>query len=385
MPALAASYAMRLCPVWRRWLLVSALGGAITLTLVEVRRLRRPVRQQATPVPLPPFTTWREQPKVSVLVAAWNEADNIDDQIRSFLALRYPNRELVLCAGGADDTFARAARSSGPLIKVFEQRPGEGKQAALRRVLPEADGSIVFLTDADCEFTDDAFLRTIAPIARGEAVVATGASEPKPAQRGHPLVQYQWFVDLEWFARRPPTVDGILGRNTALHRDVLEAIGGFDTPVRTGTDYVMGRLLTRSRYQIRSVSESRIRTEYPETPTAYLRMWRRWNKNLLLHGPRYAAWPDVRGVLMAFGLYGTILGLPALLPLLGPLALALSFTLFGVAMLGRYRRVAAGAQLAGAPISWRLALGLPLYTLLDMLGVLLAVADAVRPSTRTRW
>ncbi len=143
-----------------------------------------------------PIASWPSRPKVSVLVAAWNEADNIDDHIRSFLALGYPNAELVLCAGGDDDTSARATqRAADARVKVFAQRPGEGKQAALRRVLSAADGEVIMLTDADCEFTDEAFLRLVAPIAAGEAVVTTGGSEPKPAQRGNPLVQsatMQW-------------------------------------------------------------------------------------------------------------------------------------------------------------------------------------------------
>src|SRR5512132_4146763 len=46
-------------------------------------------------------------PKVSILVAAWNERDTIDAHIRSFSELRYPNIELILCAGGADDTLDR--------------------------------------------------------------------------------------------------------------------------------------------------------------------------------------------------------------------------------------------------------------------------------------
>ena len=131
---------------------------------------------------------------------------------------------------------------------------------------------------------------------------------------------------------------------------MLAAIGGFDTPVRTGTDYVMSRLLTLSRYEIRSAPGSRVLTEYPATPDAYLRMWRRWNKNLLLHGPRFAAWDDVRGVLVAFGIYGFVLGSPLLFPVLGPLALIVPLLLFAAAVSSRYRRVVAGAGLAGRPV-----------------------------------
>src|SRR4051812_4534366 len=52
--------------------------------------------------------TLRQMPRISALVAGWNEHDRIEDHIRSFLALSYPNIELILCAGGDDDTFERA-------------------------------------------------------------------------------------------------------------------------------------------------------------------------------------------------------------------------------------------------------------------------------------
>src|SRR5687768_5466499 len=91
-----------------------------------------------------------EQAVVSILVAAWNEAEHIDDLIASCLRWAYPRKELVLCAGGADDTLRRARRWEGAGVRVLEQLPGEGKQGALERCLREATGEIIVLTDADC-------------------------------------------------------------------------------------------------------------------------------------------------------------------------------------------------------------------------------------------
>lgn len=359
------------------------LAAIVARTAHDWRRLSAAAPPPATP-PLPVVAGWPEQPTVSVLVAAWNEAATIDDHVRGFLALTYPNRELLLAAGGADTTYDLARRWAGPLVTVEEQRPGEGKQRSLARLLARAQGSIVFLTDADCVLTDDAFLRTVAPVARGDAPVATGAAEPKPGQRGTPLVQYQWFTDLAWYSRQPDTVDGVLGRNCALRRDVLEAVGGFAAPARTGTDYVLSRLLSTARVEIRAVPASRVPTDYPATAAAYLRMWRRWNKNLLIHGPRYAAWNDVEGVFLGGGLAAVLLGLVLLAPLLWPLPL-FAVPLLLAAVAGRLPRLADGARRAGLPLSWRLLLAVPFYTLLDMLGVLLAGLDAARPSTRDRW
>jgi glycosyltransferase involved in cell wall biosynthesis len=318
-------------------------------------------------------------------VAAWNEAAHIDDHLDTFLALSYPDKELIIAAGGGDGTLDLARRWAGPTITILEQYPGEGKQRALARCLEAAKGAVIMLTDADCAFGDDAFHRLLQPIANGRAAVTTGMSEPKVDQRRSPLVQYQWFGDVLWGAQRPEVADGILGRNCALRREVIDQIGGFSAPARTGTDYVMSQLLRQGRHRIRAVPESRILTDFPTSPVAYLRMWRRWNKNLLIHGSRFGAWGEVKAVVLALGVAGAVFTAPLLALLAGPLALSVAALLLAFAVTGRVRRLAIGARLVGAPLSVALLVRIPFFTLLDMLGVVLAWADVMRPSRRARW
>lgn len=341
--------------------------------------------ERTQPEPLPDLNTWPALPKVSVLVAAWNEAAHIEAHIRSFQVLSYPHKELILCAGGADGTLDLAQRFICPEIIVLEQQVGEGKQHALRRCLQCASGFVIFLTDADCILYDAAFVHIIEPIIHGAAQVVTGRSEPLVEQRHNPLVQYQWYIDIEWSQRLPEIVDGVLGRNCALTRTALDRIGGFDTPVSTGTDYYMSRRLAEQRIEIRAVPSSRVGTDYPVSPASYLRMWRRWNKNLLIHGTHFSAWNDLKSVLVAFALYSLVLLLPMLALVAGPLAWSLFLFLFGMASVGRARRVVAGAQLAGRRVPLGVLVHVPLYTGLDMLAVILSVRDTISPSWRSRW
>lgn len=367
------------------WFLLLGLAGVGTHTWRQWRNDQATGDAPVPPGSPPALETWPCQPQVSVLVAAWNEAAHIDRHIQSFLALRYHHKELILCAGGEDGTYDIARRYGCDQVIVLRQAPGEGKQQALRRCLPQANGTVIFLTDADCVCSDEAFLRLIEPLARGHAGVVTGTSAPEAQQHDNALVQYQWFTDLTWSRQLPPTVDGLLGRNCALLRSVLEDIGAFDSSARTGTDYVMSRLLTRAGYTIYAAANSRIATEYPDSAARYLRMWRRWNKNLLLHGTRFGAWRDVKGVVVASLLYGGIVFAPLLALVCGPIVLALATVLFAMASANRLRRIATGARMAGAGISRRLITRLPFYVGLDMLAVLLAVYDAIHPRMRSRW
>jgi len=329
-------------------------------------------RQQPAPPPLPP-----DAPLVSVLVAAWNEAEMIERHIRSFLALRYPAVELLLCAGGADDTYALARAYECEQVIVLRQQPGEGKQAALRRCLRRAAGEIIYLTDADSLLDDESFAGVLAPLLLEGEDAATGSSRPLDGQLANPFVIYQWCADLFVEARRPQYVAGLLGRNAALRRAALDAAGGFDAPVATGTDYVMAKRLLRQGYRIRYAPHSAVRTTYPDTARSYWRRQSRWVRNLMVHGPSFGAWDEVRQAYRTALVGLAMLLLPWLSLALGPLLLALWGVLFGAGFLAKLRYARFARLYRGAPISWRQLLGTPLFMLVDFVAWSLPLLDLV--------
>jgi cellulose synthase/poly-beta-1,6-N-acetylglucosamine synthase-like glycosyltransferase len=181
-------------------------------------------------------------PRVSILVAAWNEQDLIMRHIESVLALRYPHVEYVLCAGGTDRTYELAKRHEPSGIVVLSQRPGEGKQAALRRCLGRTTGEIVFLTDADCLLDDSSFERTIAPLINEGEAAATGLCRPlRHVAEAPPLVALQHCREIYGTLRAGRYSPGFLGRNCAIRRDVLTETGGLAAEAMTGTDYRLAR------------------------------------------------------------------------------------------------------------------------------------------------
>lgn len=237
-------------------------------------------------------------PKVSILVAAWNEAGGLARHVESVIGLRYPNREYVLCAGGPDGTLEIARRYAGPGVVVLEQAAGEGKQRALQQAFRRSGGSIVYLTDADCVVDDVSFERVLAPLVNEGEAAATGGSIPPPEQRlGSDFATYQWAVQQYSLARAPAYGDGLLGRNAAVRRDALVACGTFDVPVPTGTDYHLAKALRRHGYRIRNVPASLVVTPYATGWDAYARQQRRWLRNVALLGIRSRAWGEVRASL----------------------------------------------------------------------------------------
>lgn len=287
-----------------------------------------------------PLPSLEQTPLVSVVVAAWNEEKWIEDHIRTFLQLNYPAKQLVLCAGGKDNTLELANNyADGKTVIVIEQEAGKGKQVALRKALPYATGEIIYLTDADCLLNDDAFTRTILPIVKGDYQVVNGTSRPLASQVTNPFVVFQWSVDYYTNLHSPKLSSGLLGRNCAVKSTALRQTGGFDAEARSGTDYTLARQLIDAGYEIYNEKKSIVETEYPETIETYYHKRSRWLRNTIVLAFRKKDYESmVPSVFTSFiGLFMLLMPLVALV--LGPIIGVVWLLLLFHAVLSRLRYV----------------------------------------------
>jgi cellulose synthase/poly-beta-1,6-N-acetylglucosamine synthase-like glycosyltransferase len=98
-------------------------------------------------------------PKLSLLIAAYNEDSVIIGRIENALAMDYPADKLeivVTTDGCADRTAEFACRYVGRGIRLIENRERRGKAAALNAALPTLQGDIVMFSDANTYTEPDA-------------------------------------------------------------------------------------------------------------------------------------------------------------------------------------------------------------------------------------
>mgnify|MGYP005841100079 CR=1 FL=1 len=326
-----------------------------------------------------------QTPLVSVLVPAWNEADNLPAHIAAFESLTYPAKELILCAGGADGSYDIACQRANERIQVLQQAAGEGKQSALRRSLQLARGDVIFLTDADCLLTEISFNCTLAPIINECDVVTTGGYAPLPAQRGNAFVRTQWYIDVYTRAGSPDYVEGLIGRNAAVTRAALLDVGAFDEPVPIGTDYFLARKLVQAGRRVRFVHASRVETEFKTTIAGYLRQQSRWLRNILLHGRTFGASAQARSAMIQ-----CVIGLGiAAFPLTFPVTGWFGVGVWGAALLhgtlARWRYLRFGELTLRQPHHIDIYLVAPLTFLLDQLMLAYTLLDWLLPTRRWKW
>lgn len=149
-------------------------------------------------------------PKVSVVMAVYNEKDTILEILRRVLATGTANEVIVIDDDSKDGTReilekmaerqakgeASAAAHDGSNsislrdLRFFFQSPNQGKGAALRRGFAEATGDIVLVQDADLEYDPMDYPKLLEPILDGRADVVYGSRFLGGPQRVHYFWHY---------------------------------------------------------------------------------------------------------------------------------------------------------------------------------------------------
>jgi cellulose synthase/poly-beta-1,6-N-acetylglucosamine synthase-like glycosyltransferase len=104
-------------------------------------------------------------PSVSVIVAAYAEADVIAGRVANLRGLDYPEDrlELIVACDGSPDATAERARAAGADLVL--ELPRGGKIRAQDAGVERSEGEIVAFSDANVTWRSDALKRLVAPFA----------------------------------------------------------------------------------------------------------------------------------------------------------------------------------------------------------------------------
>jgi cellulose synthase/poly-beta-1,6-N-acetylglucosamine synthase-like glycosyltransferase len=131
-----------------------------------VRSRRRPT--------LRPGAAWAEPPRISLIVAAYDEEEVIAAKVANALALDYPRErlEIVVASDGSSDATVQRARDAGADLVLA--LPRGGKTAAQNAAAERASGEILAFSDANSVWAPDALRHLIEPFADPSVGYACG-------------------------------------------------------------------------------------------------------------------------------------------------------------------------------------------------------------------
>jgi cellulose synthase/poly-beta-1,6-N-acetylglucosamine synthase-like glycosyltransferase len=143
-------------------LVYTQLGYPLALGLISLfRRRHRPARL-------------RELPRVTLVIAAYNEEEVIGDKVANALALDYPRElvEVIVASDGSTDRTAELAQAAG--ADAVLRLPRGGKVRAQDAAVEQAKGQVVAFSDANSFWKPSALRALMAPFADPKVGYACG-------------------------------------------------------------------------------------------------------------------------------------------------------------------------------------------------------------------
>jgi glycosyltransferase involved in cell wall biosynthesis len=120
--------------------------------------------------------------KLSVIIAAYNEAATLETVVRRVLAQPVQgiaSREIIIVDDGSTDTTARVLSALclefSTELKAITHDINKGKGAAIRSAAAQLSGDVVIIQDADLEYTPSDYPLMLEPIIAGRADVVYGS------------------------------------------------------------------------------------------------------------------------------------------------------------------------------------------------------------------
>lgn len=304
--------------------LVMALVAAFVLHLAWtwLRTARTPVGRSAADTAALARPDDGPEATVCVVVPAWNDADVLPATLDALAAEvgRGPGRtEVIIVAGGADGGYELAeayARARGRPWRALRQGP-RGKNAASNQALEVCEADIVVFLDADTRVRPYWLRALTDPIRAGLADATSGSFR---ASRSTPVSRI--FEMDQLVSQRLQRADVLFGGATiAVHRRVLEAIGGrLPEDVVVGVDWDLSERVARAGLRRLFVPSAQVVTEVPQTWREYRRDEVRWRRAFLAASLR--EWNEARdgrrGLKLLYLplMQGVLLAGPVVVPLL---------------------------------------------------------------------
>ncbi len=226
------------------------------------------------------------QPKVSIIVPAFNEAIHVVRNVQNLLKCDYPYFEIVFVDDGSNDktySLVKEAFQNNSMIRVFT-KPNGGKSSALNFGIEKSQGKILVCIDADTQLQKDAVSQLISSFT--EERIAAVAGNVKAGNEVNFISKWQSieYITSQNFDRRAfdlmNAITVIPGAIGAFRKDALLKAGGFSSDT-LAEDCDLTIQLLRQGYKIKYNDKAIAFTEVPETIKMFIKQRFRWSFGIM--------------------------------------------------------------------------------------------------------
>lgn len=163
-------------------------------------------------------------PRVSVIIPAYNAEPFVADAVNSILCQGYPNLEIIVVDDGSTDGTVSALGAFGDAVVVIRQE-NRGQAAARNAGIRRATGTLIGFLDADDLWTDH-HIASMLPYLRDDQFEYV---------RGY--AQYVRAVGTPQEERSEKIYLAPLVASCLYKKSLIDAVGPFDESMRRGEDF----------------------------------------------------------------------------------------------------------------------------------------------------
>jgi GT2 family glycosyltransferase len=187
---------------------------------------------EALPAAMPGGEPW---PRISIITPSYNQAETLEESLRSVLLQGYPELEYVVVDGGSRDGSADVIRRYAAWLTHWESEPDRGQSHAINKGLARASGEIAAWLNSDDLFNPGTF-RVIAEAfaARPEAAVIYGNCHLIDRAGTYAADGYAEAYERQRLLRQ---ANPIPQPSAFFRRRLVQAAGGLDENLHFAMDY----------------------------------------------------------------------------------------------------------------------------------------------------
>lgn len=195
------------------------------------------------------------RPRVSVLIAAYNEAADIEATLNNKIAQDYPHdrMEILVVSDASDDgtdaIVEKLAALAPVTIRLVRQVERQGKTAGLNRLAKQADGEILMFSDANSLWASDAITHLAADFADSHVGYVSGKmvyTQSDGSLMGDGCSAYMKYEN--WLRRQETAMGSMVGVDggiDAMRRSLYEPLTSDQLP-----DFVQPLKVVEKGYRV---------------------------------------------------------------------------------------------------------------------------------------